>query len=246
MSVNQWELGPEIYHFRYKEADTNTKINGPMYGLAGSFTHHNPNHMMFKMDGHTNWGEMEYSSTDVGRMTGVDDYTLEIRAVGGYEIQSNDDWILTPFLGAGYRYLSENSFGRSSSGGVAGRQLEFNYFYSPLGVELTTQIDDNWKLGFCVEYDIFWNGEQKDHREELDPSTDTTLYEQNRGYGVRGSIKLQKKGEEYDILIEPFIRWWSIKESQDTDIISGGVVIDNDFLAKNNTLELGGKISAIF
>ena len=74
----------------------------------------------------------------------------------------------------------------------------------------------------------------------------TVSNDQDSGYGVRGSAKLQKKGDRFDIVIEPFIRWWSIKESQLSNVTFTGVIVGYVFEPKNETLEIGGKIAALF
>ena len=244
--ANQWELGPEIYYSEYKEPAFNVKIDGVMYGIVGAFTHHDPNYWMFKADGHAAWGEMDYHSTASGSINGIDDYLLEGAVAAGYEVHPKEGMTFTPFFGIAYRYLNDDSSGKISSTGARGYERESNYFYSPVGAELSTKLNDGWTLGLSGEYDIFWSGEQKSHLGGAISGLNTITNNQDNGYGVRGSVKLRKKGETFDILIEPFVRWWSVKDSQTSNITFSGVIVGYAYEPKNETLEVGGKIAFIF
>ena len=244
--VNQWDLGPEIYYSNYKESDFDVEIDGVMYGIAGAFTHHNPNHLMFKVDGHGAWGQMDYASTASGAIDGLDDYVLEGRVVAGYDIQAKEGLFFTPFFGLGYRYLNDDSSGRISSKGAAGYERESSYLYSPIGAEIEILQKGGWMLGFSAEYDILWSGEQKSHLEDVSSGFTTISNDQDSGYGVRGAVKVQKKGEPFDILIEPFIRWWKVEDSQVSNVTFTGAIVGYAYEPRNEAFETGVKIAILF
>ena len=101
-------------------------------------------------------------------------------------------------------------------------------------------------MGLNAEYDILWSGKQESHLEDVNFSFNTVSNDQNSGYGARGSIKLTKKSGRYDILIEPFIRWWSVKDSQSSNITFTGVIVGYAYEPKNETFEAGGKVAVLF
>ncbi|MBI3616224.1 MAG: autotransporter domain-containing protein [Candidatus Omnitrophica bacterium] len=243
-SWNQWEIGPEIYYFRYKEPDINVKFDGPMYGLAASFTHHHSNHLMLTAEGRGAGGTVNYTGS--GTIDGIPDWTAEGRIAAGYDISLNESRRLTPFLGVGYRYLNDDSSGKTSSTGARGYDRESNYLYSPIGLEFNTQLNEGWKLGVSAEYDFFWRGEQKSHLEDASPSFNTVSNNQNNGYGIRGGLKLEKKGERFDFLIGPYVRWWHIGNSKSANITFSGVIVGTGYEPKNEALEVGGQLAVRF
>ena len=88
---------------------------------------------------------------------------------------------------------------------------ESNYLYVPIGVESIFALDNIWSFAATVEYDAFLWGKQKSH---LGGAFGTIKNRQKQGHGVRGSIKFQRKGENVDFVIKPFIRYWYVDESE--------------------------------
>ena len=164
----------------------------------------------------------------------------------GYDILLNDGQWLTPFFGVGYRYLNNDSSGKTTSTGAVGYDRESNYVYSPIGLEFSAKLNDGWRIGMSAEYDLFWNGIQKTHYEDVSPGLNTISNNQNQGYGIQGSVKFQKIGERFDVAIEPYVRWWSIKDSNLVGITHGGTIVGFGYEPKNETLEAGGKIAIRF
>ncbi len=235
MRRNELEFGPEFYYYHYEEPSLGVTFYGPMVGLAASFTHHHPNHLMLKAESRGAAGRVDYTGS--GKISGISDYTFEGRLTTGYDVPLKDDRLLTPFFGIGYRYLNDGFSGKISSTNAAGYERESSYLYSPLGASYGAGLGDGWKIGLSLEYDIFWKGIQRSHLEDVNPDFDTLSNDQTRGYGTRGSVKLLKAGELLDWLIEPYLRWWNI---QDSEIVGTG------FEPENETLEVGGNIRVRF
>lgn len=237
------DFGTEISHIKYEEPDV-MEEEGMMYGVVGSYTYRNMlNNLMFKLEGKGSWGQVDYENS--GTMDNVDDYMLEFRGLAGYDFSIFTASTLTPYIGFGYRYLNDDLTGTTSTGAL-GYERESNYFYSPIGIELIAELNYEWSLGITVEYDYFWKGIQKSHLSDANSLFNDLENDQNKGYGVRGSVKLQKQGEKFDFLIEPFIRYWNIKKSEDDDITFAGVVFGYGYEPKNNSTEIGGKIAIKF
>ena len=243
---DQFEISHEIYQYQYKEPAVNVKTDGVMYGVVGAYAHHDPSHWMLKAAGHAAWGSLDYQSAASGSIDEVDDYTYEGGAAVGYDFQLNENQRVTPFFGIGYRYLNDDTSGRRSSLGARGYERESNYLYSPLGAEYSTELKEGWRLSVSAEYDILWAGKQESHLSDAIANLGDISNDQDSGYGVRGSVKLQMKTDRVDLAIEPFIRWWSIEDSQATNVIFSGVIVGYGYEPQNETLEIGGQISLIF
>jgi len=211
------------------------KENGWMYGIVGSYTYHDK--LLLKAEGRLSYGWVDYSNS--GTMDDIDDYIWELRGLGGYDFSVLKASILTPYIGIGYRYLNDDMSGRVSSTGAYGYERESNYIYSPIGVRFITDLKNGWSFGAMAEYDIFWWGKQISHLSDVDPGYNDPKNRQTRGYGLRGSVELQKKVKKVDFAIEPFIRYWNIKESKHTDWTWYGVKIGEVYEPKNHSTEYG-------
>ena len=243
---NQWEVGPQAYYFEYQEPDPSVKFAGMMFGVGASYTHHEDNHLMVRVDTRGAWGQVDYSSPGSGSLQDIDDWTLEGRLTAGYDLTVSDNKLFTPFVGVGYRYLNDDSSGRLSSSGDSGYERESNYFYSPIGVEYTMALNGGWKLGATLEYDIFWLGEQRSHLEDAIAGLNTLDNKQKHGYGARAGVNFRKSVQQLDVVFGPFVRWWSIDNSEMSDVTYGGAIVGYGYEPKNQTLEVGGDLTVRF
>ena len=68
---------------------------------------------------------------------------------------------------------------------------------------------------------------------------------QNKGYGLRGSLKLTKKGGRFNIFLEPYVRFWSVQQSK--PYYPFGESFGLYYVEPNNSsLEIGGKLGIEF
>ena len=237
--THSWDLGTEISHIKYEEPGV-MKEKGMMYGIVGSYTYRN--RLMLRADGKWSWGEVDYENS--GTMEDIDDYIMEIRGLIGWDYPILEATILTPYIGFGYRYLNDDFAGTTSTG-AQGYEREANYYYSPIGIETITALENGWSLGLNLEYDLFCKGLQKSHLEDLTSDLGTAENKQEKGYGIRGSVKLQKETEGVDLIIEPYIKYWNIKKSNETPLTYLGepYVL---YEPKNNSTEIGCKLAIRF
>jgi hypothetical protein len=228
------ELGPEISYIEYNEPDV-MKEKGWMYGIVGSYTYHS--RFMLRAEGRFSYGCLDYEGqTLVGTsvtVDNIDNYMYELRGLIGYDFLIKLSY-LTPYVGIGYRYLNDDL-----SEYVGGYERESNYIYSPIGLKIITDLKNGWSLGAMAEYDIFWWGKQKSHFSDLDSGLNDVENRQTGGYGLRGSIELQKKVKTVAFAVEPFIRYWNIKESRHEDLTWYGVKITEAWEPKNHSTEYG-------
>lgn len=239
LQKHTWELAPEISYIEYKEPDV-MKEKGYMYGIVVSYTYHDK--LMLKAEGRLSYGQVDYSSPISGTIYFIDDNICELRGLAGYDFPvSKTSFLtfLTPYIGIGYRYLNDDMSGKVSSTGAGGYERESNYIYIPVGVRLITNLKNGWSVGAMAEYDIFWWGKQISHLSDVDPGYNDIKNRQTRGYGVRGSVELQRKAKNVTFGIAPFIRYWDIKESKHEAWTWYGIIIGEAWEPKNHSTEYG-------
>ncbi|HOY10717.1 MAG TPA: hypothetical protein PLB05_11690 [Candidatus Omnitrophota bacterium] len=272
----KFEIGQETYYMRYEEPDTMENV-GMMYGLHMAVSYRVASPVLFKSmkqnlgDGRAytklkleaRWarGEVDYDSSSTGSIDGITDESTEIRGLICYEIVFSDQTTLTPYSGFGYRSLTDDNRGRYSSTGHWGYLRESKYFYIPVGFELSQNIKERWVLRLKGEYDFFLEGKQESHMEDggatMLSETDGKYYvldtlknAQDIGMGIRGSIRLERQSDRFDFFLEPYARYWHIKDSDHVQLTSegGSILWYHDsgltipymaYEPDNNTLEYG-------
>lgn len=253
------DVGTEVSYFDYEEPGV--KDTGVLYGVYGAYTlqshrqtkvgapqglfEHIKDNGMLRLDGNASYGKIDYRSDASGSLNGQKDYTIEVRLTGGYTFNLSARLSLTPYLGAGYRYLNDDSSGQRTSTGYYGYERESNYVYIPLGFETKSPLAGMWTWGLAAEYDFFIKGEQVSHLEDVSSQYGTFNNKQNSGYGARGSVDFVRHGGPFDILIEPFIRYWKIAKSN-IDVNCNAIFCLAGFEPRNHTLQYGLKLGVKF
>jgi len=237
------EIGTEVSYIKYEEPGL-MEESGMMYGLYGSYTYRFSN-VMLRADGKWSYGQVDYKSSGSGNMNNIDDYMVEFRGVVGYDFPMHTASLITPYIGFGYRYLNDDLIGTTSTG-ASGYERESNYYYTPIGIETITELEDGWSIGLIVEYDYFWQGVQDSHLSDAGLGLNDISNDQNDGYGLRASIKAHKKGDTIDLTIEPFIRYWDINQSETTAITAGTTIVGSGFEPANESTEIGLKVALNF
>ena len=235
------EFGSEVSHIAYKEPGV-MEEKGTMYGMDAAFVYRD-NSFVLKADGRFSYGKVDYKNS--GTLDNIDDYMLEFRGLWGRDFSVSETSIFTPYIGIGYRYLNDDLTGATSTG-ARGYERESNYYYSPIGIETSTQLTNGWSVGLTVEYDHFWKGVQRSHLSDTGLGLNDVENDQKKGYGCRGSVKFLKKDKNMDFVIEPFIRYWNIKKSEETAITYSGTIVGYGYEPKNNSTEIGCRLALIF
>ncbi|MDH4028731.1 MAG: porin family protein, partial [Nitrospirota bacterium] len=230
LQKHTWEVGAGLSYVTYKEPGV-MKEEGAKAGLFGSYTYHE--RFMFRTEAELNHGQMDYRGS--GTIDDIPNYMFEVRLLAGRDIPVAKRSIVTPYAGFGYRYLNDDSSYMISSTDHIGYERESNYYYSPIGVETLTELDNGWKAGVRLEYDHFWKGKQISKMGYV-PGYHDIENNQDGGYGVRGSVRFINR-KSFVYVIEPFIRYWDIEDS-DLD--------DGWYEPKNNSTEFGLRFSSEF
>lgn len=254
-------MGAEFSYFKYEEPDV-MEETGPLFGVYGEYVLRTPendrvssweeflagyqNNYIFGIDAQFLAGQVDYESQSTGSIDDINDYIFEIRGVAGYDFPIFEQTVWTPYFGIGYRYLNDDTGGKTSTTGAAGYERESNYVYIPIGLKTNTPLSELWQLGFNVEYDIFVQGTQKSHLEDVSPALNTVKNDQEDGYGVRGSVQFARQAQTWNLLVEPFIRYWDVDESSVAVITCGGTPCAAGYEPKNESLEYGVKVGTQF
>jgi hypothetical protein len=231
------EIGFETSHITYTEPGL-MRQEGFMYGITGAMAYRNYNYMV-SIEARADLGQVDYHSGSSGDIKNIDDSILEVRGLAGYDLNMSETLAVTPYVGIGYRHLNDNMGGRSSTTGALGYDREIRYLYSPLGVDASTVFKNGWNIKLRLEYDKFLDGDVESHLGSI-PGYYDIENNQDKGHGYRGSIMFKKKGERVDFIIEPFFRYWSIKDSEYTTDPVGRTFLE----PKNNSKEFGINFAA--
>ncbi len=238
LPVHSIEIGFEAFYKTYYEPDVMNE-KGMMYGVHLAYTYHDK--VMAKGQLIVASGSVDYDSNNTGSISGISDNQWEIRGLLGYDFAVDPKFFVTPYIGLGYRYLGDDSSGKISTNSFHGYNRQSNYWYSPVGIEFTKILAEGWTIGAGGEFDIFWSGTQKSFLSNANPSYPDVSNQQNQGYGIRGSIRVEKKFTYAAILVEPFIRYWNIGQS---DTYTSATF--SGYEPKNNTTEYGALVGIKF
>ncbi|NJB67998.1 hypothetical protein GGQ74_001671 [Desulfobaculum xiamenense] len=236
------EFGYAYANVRYREPGL-MKETGSLHGVQLRGTYHCSAGWMGR-------GEMEYlgggldydGQTQAGapRESDTEDSLFQLRALVGYDIDRGD-WALTPFIGIGYRYWFDDIEG---SGGY---EREIRQLYSPVGAELAF-VRGKWRFGLCGEYDIFWGGRVKSRLSQAVSGLDDARNDQDMfdGYGLRGAVFVAYTFDGFGVVVEPYIRYWDIDESDSDEVSLGGAPYSTVVEPENTTRVYGVAVRVSF
>jgi hypothetical protein len=209
-----FEVGTETSYIKYKEPGVCEDYGwfvGPTFAYTYRgwlpFTRTEKTDSVLRFEGRVLWGEVDYKGT--GRLEDIDDYILEFRGLLGYEIASSEKFTYMPYIGFGYRHLNDN-FDKY----LGGYDREANYFYSPIGIAGTLDINAGWYLTGNAEFDYLWWGKQRSTLTDVPGYLEDVENRQREGYGFRGSLMLKKEFGKLDFAFGPYLNFWHIADSE--------------------------------
>ncbi len=243
VQIPKFELSSEISQIYYKEPGV-MKQSGIMSGIGGAYTY--SDEILFRFESRLNYGQVDYTSIGTGSMNSIDDILFEFRAITGWNLSRDEECIVLPYFGYGYRYLEDNSQGRVTTTGHLGYKREANYYYAPIGLSIIKEMNNGLIIQTNVEYDLFLIGIQKSYLSDAIQGRSDLENKQKSGYGYRASLKIEKQQEYLDISIEPYVMYWNIGQSESADITDSGIIIGYGYEPKNYSTEYGLRISLYF
>ena len=247
-------IGSETSYISYRESvkgSTFMKEKGVMSGINSSYTLRPPpgdilnfdDLDFYRLDARFDHGEVKYEGSNI--FNGISDYMVEIRGLLGKDFNFYSDSVrLTPYFGIGYRSLYDSLVEDKPHG--YNRWIQ--YLYIPTGAEVMAQIKDGWAIGADAEYDFFTYGHVTSYLGEIGAGDLGNI--QEHGYGLRGSLKLEKKWSRFNFILEPYVRYWHIHNSRVNTsapfLYNGQYYVIVGFEPDNTSTEIGGKISIEF
>jgi len=279
--LSNFEWGLETFFHKYKEPGI-LKQSGLLYGLQASYTRRtsfnknvdrfldhfeNPDKLsMFRVEGMAAFGSVDFESETISNFNGRQNVIGEIRGLAGYDFPVYGDFLITPYIGIGYRYLKDRSPGRiipfSGSSGDFSFDRISTYFYVPFGLTMTKMMQSGWAMDMSLEYDLLLRGSQKNDYSDggariVDTEGDIFVldlleFKQEEGFGIRGSTKFFIEKKSVGFFVEPYFRYWKIRDSETKQFTSnsGSVLwFTNNFTTRlegnqpaNSTTEIGLKL----
>jgi len=255
LSPHSWTLGAESYYYKYKEA-IEVRDTGHFVGVFAGYTYKGwlppapaaLDKWELGLESRIAWGQVDYDGALMDgtpyKIENINDYMVELRGTAGYDYPVGKAVVLTPYFGYGYRYLDD----RGQKRDPAAYERQSNYFYSPIGLQTKLVMGMGWSLGLALEYDLFITGRQISHiGRDADPNENNSIRQsQDSGFGTRASFRLLHEGA-IDLSIEPFVRYWSVDESDIKPETINGVPTGSGFVEpKNKTLEAGVRVGVGF
>jgi len=256
LRVHTFDTGSEIFYYSYHEHSADVRMRGPMEGYYANYAYRPaaPNSFnnslinVYSLQGrYATSRDLEYLGS--GIIKGKHDDAVEVRGLVGKDCFIGTDSRVMPYVGFGYRYLLDRGNGQLSSSDNWGYDRKSHYYYLPLGEDAEFDLPKNWEMDFNAEYDIFLQGYQKsflsDGEQFTGISNPDLVNHQKSGFGLRGSIRLLKRGPVVDFYAEPYIRYWNIKQSKvEVSPVNGTPepLVEPD----NNTTEIGSRFGVQF
>ncbi|TPE48237.1 hypothetical protein FJM67_13555 [Maribrevibacterium harenarium] len=204
------EFGLTFSQTYYVEPDI-MEQRGQLFGVNGTFAQRQNAAVILEVEYSAGWVDYKGSGT----MENIPDTLFETRVLLGKDWLAGNGYRVTPYLGLGYRFLTDDSTGMVSSDGSGGYRREQSYVYSPIGIAFTpAPWHTGWRLGATMEYDHFWYGNNLSTISAVCGGTDSYV-SQDEGEGARVSLRLYspRLPNRGRVIFETFYRYWSIADS---------------------------------
>jgi hypothetical protein len=216
--VHDYGISANVSYFYYEEDTVDMEIDGPMIGIAGHYGFHNAyNPVMLGVQGELCYGSTDYDGaiqagadrTPVTRDS--DDIIVELRGLTGLYFEPEPDLLLTPYLGLGYRYWHNDIEGTGSY------TREIQYFYLPVGLELTLRLNAKWCMRLTTEGDYLLSGKVDSELSDVLTGFNDTTNKTDAGDGWGARVSLEARTDDFSIGF--YYKYWDIDES-DTDTLT--------------------------
>ena len=233
-----YEVGAQLSRYLYEEEKDGhffMHTKGNRLGLTGAATWAFGNDWYVNGDIRYSYSEVNYKGT--GTHGGIPDKLWEVRAIGGKDF-SLDGYLLSPYIGIGYR----NLVNELAEVGRGGYRRESEYWYLPVGLTHRFQVDSESRISSSVEYDYFLRGQQQSDLSDVAPGLNNQENHQNHGYGLRATLAYERK----DWSVGLFYDYWKIADSEPASLTNYGLPIGQLMEPKNTTDEYGIQVKYRF
>ncbi len=234
------DIGLSLSAYQYHEPGI-MSLQGAKMGLDLRTTKALQNDQFIRGELRYAFGAVDYNSNGTGSANGEPDWYIEAMGLFGKDWSINEA-VLAAYTGVGYRYLSNDGRGITSTG-YAGYRRESNYFYLPVGIIHRMELNDRARLESTLEYDQLLEGKQISSLSDVGAGYSDATNNQSSGYGLKLSIMYE--GSKW--AIGPYVYYWNIGESDVVPEIRNGIPTGYGLVEpKNDTVEFGLKASQRF
>jgi hypothetical protein len=208
------QLGLTVSGYIYDEPSLNVKMTALNFGVEylGTYAFQNDWFVLGQID-YSN-GPVKYSGS--GTASGIPQYYVNLKAALGRDF-AFDGFVLSPYIGFGYRYLDQALGGTVTSTGAVGYDRRSTYNYIPIGVMHRFAVNDNKaKIETTLEYNYLISGNQYSGLAAANPYLANQNNVQSSGYGI--NLTILYKQDQWGF--GPYYKYWNIANSK-TNFNSG-------------------------
>ena len=236
------EVGATVSHYRYEEPSLDVKLEGYKGGVDLAVVTSPAANWIFRWEGRYEYGNVDYTGS--GTKNNNPDWYAELRALVSRDFDYGG-YVLSPYLGLGYRYLYNDIRGVTSTGAI-GYTRTSQYTYIPIGVTHRFKVGANARVATTLEADYLAKGRQTSTLSDFNPAFADVTNDQRNGYGIRGSLYYEKDRW----LAGPWFQYWYTNRSDEQPIIAniGGTnfIVGTGFEPRNKTTEIGARFAYRF
>jgi hypothetical protein len=202
------QVGLTVSGYVYDEPSLSVRMTAINVGLEylGTYAFQNDWFVLGQID--YSAGPVKYSGS--GTASGIPQYYVNLKAALGRDFAFNG-FMLSPYIGFGYRYLDQALGGTVTSTGALGYDRRSTYNYIPIGAIHRIAVNDNKaKLETTLEYNYLISGNQYSGLAAANPYLSNQNNAQNSGYGI--NLTILYKQDQWGF--GPYYKYWNIADSQ--------------------------------
>lgn len=199
------DVGIQGSHYHYHESSLAVKTQGAQFGVTAAATGTFAEQWFARLDGRYVGGPVHYKGS--GESEADPNSIAEARLTSGRDFLWRNVAI-TPYIGAGYRYLRNDARGITTTG-ASGYNRESHYFFVPVGVQQRLNFSNGSQLAFTAEFDHLVYGRQKSRLSDASPLYPDLTNRQKGGYGLHGDLMYKWRNWAFG----PFSNYWNINQS---------------------------------
>jgi outer membrane protein W len=234
-STNQ--LGLTMSSYAYDESSLGVKMEATNIGVEYLSTYAFKNNWFLLGEFDYNNGSVKYTGS--GTASGIAQYYYNLKGAVGYDF-AFDSFVVSPYIGLGYRFLDQSLGGVRTSTGAIGYDRKSTYNYIPIGAIHRFAVKDNKaKIETTLEYDYLISGNQYSGLSTAGLPNQNN--KQTSGYGLNLTILYKQDNWGFG----PYYKYWNIDKSQTNTFDSGGSTW-TVYEPQNTTNEYGVKLTYSF
>ena len=204
------ELGLTLSHYDYREPSVDVRMTALNVGIEYQRTHALSSDRFWTAGVDYAYGPDSYSGS--GNLI-VPKYYYNLKLAVGKDL-FYDTYVLSPYVGLGYRFLSQAGGGLATSSGAYFYDRQSSYLYLPLGVKRRIAVSGGAQFETTFEYDHLLMGNQYSGLSVADnwgySDSSNVNNRQTTGYGLNASVMYRRPdGWSFG----PYWKYWNISAS---------------------------------